>query len=217
MKATRVISWVVILLAFVAGALVYPRLPEMVASHWNEFGEVDGYMPRLWGVFLVPLIMVAMGLLFLVIPAIDPLKHNIAMFRPQYDRFVVLMLLFMLAVHIFTLLWNMGLKISINRFMPVAMGLVFFFVGDLIRNAKRNFFVGIRTPWTLSNDVVWEKTHRLGAVLFQASGVVAALGALFERLSMWFILAPVMSAGLIPTVYSYFEFRRIERAAPGSG
>lgn len=217
MKASRVISWVVVLLAFVAGVLVFPRLPEMVASHWNELGVVDGYMPRLWGVFLVPLIMVAMGLLFLVIPAIDPLKHNIATFRPQYDRFVVLILLFMLAVHVFTLLWNMGLEISINRFMPVAMGLVFFFVGDLMRNAKRNFFVGIRTPWTLSNDVVWEKTHRLGAVLFQASGVVAALGALFERLSMWFILAPVMIAGLIPTVYSYFEFRRIERAAPRSG
>jgi uncharacterized membrane protein len=216
-KASRVISWVVVLLAFVAGVLVYPRLPGMVASHWNELGAVDGYMPRLWGVFLVPLIMVAMGLLFWVIPAIDPLKHNIATFRPQYDRFVVLILLFMLAVHVFTLLWNMGLEIRINRFMPVAMGLVFFFVGDLIRNAKRNFFVGIRTPWTLSNDLVWEKTHRLGAVLFQASGVVAALGALFERLSMWFILAPVMIAGLIPTVYSYFEFRRIERAAPRSG
>lgn len=217
MKAAWVVSWIVVLLAFGAGVLVYPRLPEMVASHWNEFGQVDGTMTRLWGVFLLPLMMVGMGLLFLAIPSIDPLKHNIAAFRPEYDRFVVLIMVFMLAVHVFTLLWNLGIQISINRFMPLAMGLVFFFVGDLIRNAKRNFFVGIRTPWTLSNDVVWARTHRLGAVLFQVSGVVAALGSLFERLSIWFIMAPVMAAGLIPVVYSYFEFRRLERATPPGG
>ncbi len=217
MKATRIATWIVILLAFVAGAVIYPRLPEMVASHWNALGQVDGFMPRLWGVFLMPLIMVGMGLLFMVVPIIDPLKHNIAAFRPQYDRFILLVMIFMLAVHGFTLLWNMGIQLSMNRFMPVAMGLVFFFVGDLIRNAKRNFFVGIRTPWTLSNDVVWAKTHRLGATLFQISGVVAALGALIDRMAIWFILVPVIVAGLIPTIYSYFEFRRIERAAQHSG
>jgi len=213
-KTVRILSWVVVLLAFVAGVLVYPRLPDLVASHWNELGQVDGTMTRLWGVLLVPLMMMGMVLLFLAIPFIDPLKHNIAAFRPQYDRFVVLIMVFMLAVHVFTLLWNLGIQISINRFMPLAMGLVFFSAGDLIRNAKRNFFVGIRTPWTLSNDVVWAKTHRLGAVLFQISGVLAALGALFENFSIWFILAPVTAAGLIPTVYSYFEFRRLERATP---
>ncbi len=217
MKAVRIATWIVVLLAFVSGALVYQRLPEMVASHWNELGQVDGYMTRLWGVFLVPLMMTGMGLLFLAIPSIDPLKHNIAAFRPQYDRFIVLIMTFLLAVHVFTLLWNLGIQISINRFLPLAMGFVFFFVGDLIRNAKRNFFVGIRTPWTLSNDEVWAKTHHLGAVLFQISGVVAALGALFERLSLWFILAPVIVAGLVPVVYSYFEFRRIERATPSEG
>ncbi len=214
MKAARVATWIVVLLAFVSGALLYARLPETLASHWNALGQVDGYMPRVWGVFLMPLIMVGMGLLFMAIPAIDPLKHNIAAFRPQYDRFIVLVMVFMFAVHAFTLLWNMGIQFSINRFMPVAMGLVFFFVGDLVRNAKRNFFVGIRTPWTLSSDVVWAKTHRLGAVLFQISGVVVVLGALIDRLAIWFILVPAIAAGLIPTVYSYFEFRRLERVEP---
>jgi immunity protein, SdpI family len=216
-KAARIATWVVILLAFVAGAVIYPRLPEMVASHWNALGQVDGFMPRLWGVFLVPLMMVGMGLLFMVIPAIDPLKQNIAAFRPQYDRFIVLIMIFMLAIHAFTLLWNVGVQLSMNRFMPVAIGLVFFFVGDLMRNAKRNFFVGIRTPWTLSNDVVWAKTHRLGALLFQIAGVLVALGALIDRLAIWFILVPAIAAGLIPTIYSYFEFRRLERVAPRSG
>jgi uncharacterized membrane protein len=92
--------------------------------------------------------------------------------------------------------------------MLPAMGLLFVFVGVLLRQAKRNFSIGIRTPWTLSSDAVWDKTHRLGAVLFIVSGIVAALGAFFPGQTAYFlVLAPVLVSSLVLVVYSYVLWR----------
>jgi uncharacterized membrane protein len=154
-RTTIIISVIAILVATLASVIVYPRLPEIAASHWNAAGEVNGYMPRFWVAFLMPLISVGLLLLLLLVPSLDPLKANIATFRPYYNAFIALIIVFLLFIHGITLAWNLGYdQFNIGDAILPAVGLIMIFAGVLMAKAKRNFFIGIRTPWTLSNDTV---------------------------------------------------------------
>ena len=188
---------------------VFDRLPDQMASHWNTANQVDGYMSRFWGVFLMPLVAVGMLAFFLVIPNIDPLKANIAKFRNTFNTFITLIVAFMIYMHILTMLWNLGFdQFNMGTAMLPALGLIFIFAGIMMRQAKRNFFIGIRTPWTLSSDHVWDKTHRIGSTLFIVSGILALLGAFFADLAIWFILIPVLGSTLFLLVYSYVLYQQ---------
>jgi uncharacterized membrane protein len=208
MRLVWVFVFSVVALSFIASLYAYPQLPERVASHWNAAGEVDGYMPRGWGSFLMPLVLLGLAGLFAVIPVIDPLRENIEKFRVYYDGFIAVMMLFMFGVHVQGLLWNLGHKISPNAVMPVGVGLLLYYAGVLTENAKRNWFIGIRTPWTLSNDVVWEKTHRIGGRMFKACGLIALAGVFIQEHVVYLILVPVLATAAYTTVYSYLEYRK---------
>jgi uncharacterized membrane protein len=171
-------------------------------------------MPKFWGVFLMPLVTLGMFLLFLIISSIDPLKANIARFREAFNLFIVLIVAFMLYLHGLTLAWSLGFtNFRMSTSMLPAMGLLFIFVGFMLRKAKRNFFIGIRTPWTLSSDTVWDKTHQLGAILFMASGVLAFIGGFFGGMAaFWLLFVPLMGSAIFLAVYSYVLYQRETRA-----
>ena len=208
-RNTIFITIFLIVFAVTFSLSVYGRLPEQMASHWNTTNQVDGYISRFWGAFLMPVISVGMLLLFLVIPKIDPLKANIAKFREYFNAFIVLIIGFMVYMHILTMLWNLGYdRFNMGAAMLPAMGLIFIFAGIMMRQAKRNFFIGIRTPWTLSSDHVWDETHRLGSILFIASGILALFGAFFPDYAIWFIMVPVLGSTLFLLVYSYILYQR---------
>jgi uncharacterized membrane protein len=211
MSTRNTIFVTIFLIAFaVAFSLsVYNRLPDQMASHWNTANQVDGYISRFWGAFLMPVIAAAMLLLFLVIPSIDPLKANIAKFREYFNTFIVLIIVFLVYMHVLTMLWNLGYdQFNMGTAMLPALGLLFVFAGVMMRKAKRNFFIGIRTPWTLSSDRVWDETHRIGSTLFIISGILAFLGAFFPNYAVWFILVPVLASTLFLLVYSYELYQR---------
>jgi len=214
---TRLTTIIVLLLiagAAIAGLLLWNQLPEQMASHWNVNDQVDGYMPRFWGVFMVPLITLGMFVLFLVFPSIDPLRANIAQFRDAFNVFIVLIVAFMLYVHGLSLAWNLGYTdFKMSTSMLPAMGLLFIFIGFMLRKAKRNFFIGIRTPWTLSSDTVWDKTHQLGSILFMASGVFTLIGGLFGGMTaFWFLFVPLIGSTIFLLVYSYVIYQRETKA-----
>jgi uncharacterized membrane protein len=121
---------------------------------------------------------------------------------------------FMVYVHALTLRWNLGYTdTGIGKAMLPAMGLLFIIIGSLLRKAKRNFFIGIRTPWTLSSDTVWDKTHQLGAVLFMISGVLAVIGGFFGGMvAFWMLMAPLMGSTIFLLAYSYVLYRQETRA-----
>jgi uncharacterized membrane protein len=169
-------------------------------------------MQKFWGLFTLPLISLLVGILLLLIPLIDPLKENIRQFRAQFETFVLLVLAFLFGVHLVVVLWSAGIQISLNIVMPIGAGLLFFAVAGLLPHTKRNWFIGIRTPWTLSSDLVWERTHRLGAKLFRGAGLIALIGALFDSWAFAFIMVPVMGATLWTIGYSYFAYRALESA-----
>jgi uncharacterized membrane protein len=209
-RTTTIIVLILIAAATIAGLLLWDQFPEQMASHWNENDQVDGYMPKFWGVFLMPLVTLGMFLLFLVIPNIDPLKANIAQFRDTFNLFITFIIGFMIYVHVLTLLWNLGYtNFKLSQAMLPAMGLLFIVIGSLLRKAKRNFFIGIRTPWTLSSDYVWDKTHQLGAVLFMISGVLAVIGGFFGgMIAFWFLFVPMIGSTIFVLVYSYVLYQK---------
>ncbi len=209
-RATLIVSLVLILIAVALSGAVYNRLPERVASHWDAHDQVNGTMSRFWGAFLMPLIALAMLALFLVIPGIDPLKANIAAFRSTFNAFIVAIVAFLLYVHVLTVVWNLGYHaFRMSTLLLPGVGLIFILCGLLIGQAKRNFFIGIRTPWTLSSDRVWAQTHRVGAVLFVLCGVVAFFGVFAPGPAAFLlIIVPILVITLFLTVYSWWLYRQ---------
>jgi uncharacterized membrane protein len=209
-RTTVLISLLLIALTVVLSLAVYNQLPAQVASHWGANDQVNGTMPRFWGAFLLPLVTLGILGLFLLLPVIDPLKANIAQFRGVFNLFILLMVAFMAYVHALTIAWNLGYTgFQMSTTLLPAVGLLFIFVGGLLARAKRNFFIGIRTPWTLSSDTVWDKTHALGSKLFIASGLLSFIGAFFGRMTaFYFSFIPIMGSALFLVVYSYVLYRQ---------
>ncbi len=210
-RIEMVIVTIILLLSFAIAGYFYPQMPERMASHWNASGDVDGYMSKFWGLFLMPFISLGLSALLIMIPKIDPLKANIEKFKRYYYGFVSLLLIFLLYIYLLTILWNLGLRFNMVQLLAPALGVLFYFCGVLIGKAKRNWFIGIRTPWTLSNEKVWDKTHLIGGRLFKAVGLVALLGVFFPSYAILFVLIPVILVSLFTIVYSYFEYQK-ERA-----
>jgi uncharacterized membrane protein len=208
MRKTEIAVLGVILISFILSIYFHPQMPEKIASHWNAQGQADGYMSKFWGLFIVPLILAGLAALFIAIPKIDPLKANIGKFRKHYERFIVMLFIFLLSIHLQIILWNIKIEISPNLTFPIGLGILFFYTGILCENAKRNWFIGIRTPWTLSSEKVWEKTHKIGGKLFKIAGLVALVGIFFQSYAFFFVLVPVISVTIYTIIYSYFEYQK---------
>ena len=213
-KTTTIITLILIGLAVLAGAMLWNQLPDQMASHWNANDEVDGTMPKFWGVFMMPLITMGMLVLFLVLPNIDPLKANITQFRESFNLFIVLIVAFMLYVHGLTLAWSLGYQdFKMSAAMLPFLGVLFIAIGWMLKKAKRNFFIGIRTPWTLSSDTVWDKTHQIGSSLFMASGSLAIIGGFLGGMAaFWLTFVPLIGSSLFLVAYSYVLYRSETKA-----
>jgi uncharacterized membrane protein len=187
---------------------VYPAAPDLIVSHWNAAGQPDGYMSKFWGLFLIPLIMTGIVALFAILPRIDPYKKNYEKFRDYYDGFILVFVFFMLAIQIQIILWSFGYEISPNLTLPVLIGILFIYIGFLLGHAEQNWFVGIRTPWTLSSAAVWKKTHEIGGKLFIIAGIISCVGVVAGAYALWFILVPVLAVAVFTVVYSYIEYQK---------
>lgn len=207
-KKIKIVILFIIFVSFVAGFYLYPYMPEKIASHWNIQGDVDGYMSKFWGLFLMPIMSLAMFFLFLLVPKIDPLKENVKKFREYFDKFILLIILFIFYIYTLTILWSFGWRFNMGQFMAPALGVLFFYAGVLIEKSKRNWFIGIRTPWTLSSETVWDKTHQLGSKLFKISGIVALFGFVLPSIAFYLVLIPVIFSVIYSVIYSYLEYQK---------
>lgn len=199
----------IIILSFLVSLYAYPRLPEMMATHWNAEGIVDVYSTKTFSLFSLPVISLFLFFLFNILPNFDPLKQNVDKFRNYYDEFVMVMIWFLFYLHVLSIMQNVGLKFNMLVFTIPAFGLVFYYVGTLVENAKRNWFIGIKTPWTLSDELVWEKTHKIGGKLYKYSSLITIGGMIFDQYAIWFILLPVILVSIYLTIYSYLEYQKV--------
>jgi uncharacterized membrane protein len=210
-RTTVILVVILSIILLAAGLIASPNLQQPIATHWGADGQANGYGSLFTAVWLLPLMTLGIGLLLLALPIIDPLKRNIALFRKEWNGMVIVFVLFMGWVHATTLAWNLGLKINMNLSMMPAMSLLFFYMAWLLPRSRRNWFLGIRTPWTLSSDTVWEKTHRLGGWCFAAAGLISLISLLFGEPGFVVMMVGVMIAALVPVVYSYILFQAENR------
>ena len=208
MKSTNLVILAIIVVSFAIGISLYPQLPDTIPSHWDASGNVNGYMTKFWGVFLMPIMSIILYGIFLLIPIIDPRKENIQKFRTYFDNFILVIMLFFFYVYILTLLWALNYRFNMIIALIPAMSLLFYYAGILIQKAKRNWFIGIRTPWTLESETVWDKTHEVTAKLFKASAIIGLIGLFFQNLAICFVVIPVMVSAIFGVVYSYILYKK---------
>jgi uncharacterized membrane protein len=215
MKLIRVAITLVLILTAVMTLVVYPMMPDVVPSHWNAAGDLNGTLPKFWGLILIPVLMCFFCGLLVVLPRVDPLRENYKNFQASYDGFILVFAAFFFFVQLEIILWGLGIRISPNLIMPVMIGILFIYIGFLLEHAEPNWFVGIRTPWTMSSVSVWKKTHLMGAKLFKLAGVASMAGVLAGPYAYLFILVPVIAVAISTVVYSYVEFRKETAAGEG--
>lgn len=206
---SRWLAPALVAVAWVFSLAVYERLPAQVPTHWGLDGEVDGWSPRALGAFLLPAVGTLTVLLLHAVPRIDPRGDNVARFRPEFYLVINLVAAFLLLVHVAALGVALGWAVDVTAVIAVGLGGLLAAIGNYLPRVRANWFMGIRTPWTLSSDAVWRATHRVGGRLFVAAGVVVAASALLP--AMWrgpVIVAAVLVAALVPAVYSYAAWRR---------
>lgn len=214
-RLSDALGLLMVVAAFAIVGLKYPGLPDPMPTHWNMAGEVNGWMPKFWGAFLIPIVMAVMWLIFLVLPRISPHGFEMEPFLRAWGvlKVTILALMFFIGVLVLRASTNGGALPQKAVFC--GMGILFIVIGNLLGKVTRNFFVGIRTPWTLASEEVWYRTHRLAGKLFVVAGLFVAATS-FLRLSVWPIMISVGLAALVPVIYSYVIYRRLEGIPGGA-
>lgn len=205
----RWIGFIVAGVVLAVSLWAWPQLPRQVATHWNIRGEPDGYSGPFVAAFIMPLAILAIAALAQVLPMIDPKRANYPKFLDTYWLLMNSILVFMGVVHLAVLGDALGAPVPIRRVMPVALGFLFIMIGNYLGRVQPNWFLGIRTPWTLSSDTVWRKTHRLGAWVFVIAGLLFMASA-FVPGAAGAVPFAVVVIGLVltPVVYSLYLWMR---------
>ena len=192
----------------------YDSMPENLAIHWNIAGNADGFGPKGIFAFVLPALAFIVPILMLFIPRLDPLRANIEKFRTSYDLFCIAITAFLVYINAISIYYNLGNAFSFTQFMAPAFGVLIFATGHMVGVAERNWFIGIRTPWTLSSEKVWKKTHKLGGKLFKAAGVITLIAIVLPAYGIFFVIVPVLVFTVYALVYSYQEYQK-ETSAKG--
>jgi uncharacterized membrane protein len=194
---------------------VYGRLPEQIPTHFSLSGEPDGWTPRIPGAFLMPLLAAGVYLLLIVLRRIDPRGANYSRFEETWWVFLNVIALLMTALHVLSLGFAIGWPIDMARAVTVTVGFLFVGLGNYMPRLRSNWWMGIRTPWTLESEEVWRETHRVGGWAFVAAGLLVVLAGLLLEPGprAWASGIAFGTAIVIPLVYSYVAYRRLRRNA----
>jgi len=210
--------WVLLVAMFALAAITWPHAPDRIPVHWGLNGAVDRYGGKFEGLLLVPLIGLAIYLLFLVLPRLDPGRANYAQFAGAYTllRFSILVVLALVdgVIH----LWIRGVRPSMSTLIPGFVGAMFVAIGSVLGKIRPNWFVGIRTPWTLSSKLAWTKTHRVGGWVFMAAGLLLILAGALNSTAALIVAVALTGVGVLGTVvYSYVLWRGDPDRVPPAG
>ena len=209
---TEIIPILIILISIGLGFYFYSVFPDTVPVHWGVNGEVDRWGSKFEGAWLMPLIAVGMYLLFRFLPMIDPRKEKYSQFTKVYHLFKSMIFLFLFAIYLISSLNTLGYNIRVEVWVPIAVGVLFIIMGNYMGKLKTNWFMGIRTPWTLSSDEVWNKTHRLGGKLFIILGVLLIVTPILPYSNIFLtVVIPVIAVSVITVVYSFILYKKIEK------
>lgn len=199
----------IVLLPFIYLAIIWDQLPEKVAIHWNLQGEVDRYGQKA-ELALIPLLLPALTyLIFLLVPKIDP-KNNLFKMGKKLQTLKLLMTTFMSILALFIINLAKNESIANPNYMILTVGLLYIILGNYFKTIRANYFIGIRTPWTLENEKVWTETHKLGGKMWFVGGIIVVLSSLIldkePNFTLFLIITGIIS--VIPIIYSYIIFKK---------
>ncbi len=213
---TRIANLISILGIILLGAYVawtYPSLPDPMATHWDASGQANDYMAKQHGAAVLAAIPVFMFVIFKLIPVISPRGFRTESFTAVLNILMTASVLFGCVIGIVSIQAALGANFNISTIVLTAVGLLLMVLGNFMGKVRKNFFIGIRTPWTLASDEVWAKTHRLGGWCFVIAGAVMIVMAILAPTVEWIVYI-VVTLALVPVAYSYIAYRRIEGFAP---
>lgn len=197
------------LLTLLAWLIALPHLPATMPIHWGANGEADGFATKINAMILTVGIMVLIYFVIAFVPRIDPRKENYKYFSKTYNILLNAVLLLFFFVNMSTILQGLGYNVPMSYIAPIMAGLVFIIIGNYLQRVRSNYFMGIRTPWTLSNENVWKKTHRLSGKIFFIGGLLILISAFlpdgYKSVIMW---GSIVLCVAIPYLYSYVAYKK---------
>ncbi len=207
---------VAIALATTFGLLNLGKLPAELPTHWNFRGEVDGWTRSGIAVFFAPAIGLALAAIISVLPKFDPRRANFPLYEGTWWMIGNVILVFLALVHAIVIGNGLGWQIPMPLVIGLSVGALFVVLGNYLTRVRPNWFLGIRTPWTLSSERAWRETHRIGGTLFVLGGLLLITVTLITgKPPLWALLLGGLGPGLFSLVYSYFAWRRdATRPAP---
>lgn len=202
---TTILTTIVCLIPVVIGAVMYDKIPEQIAIHWDGAGNPNGWASKFVGVFILPGSIALLNLIFPFLLKMDPKYKNIGSKIKNLLHWTIPMVgLFASGV---TLSAALGYDVKIAFFGPVFMGLIFIIVGNYLPKMAQSYTVGIRIPWTLADEENWNKTHRMAGFLWVAAGFIVLIGA-FLKINMPICMVIIFIAVFLPIVYSFVLYQK---------
>jgi uncharacterized membrane protein len=192
----------------------YDELPDSMPTHWNIEGKPDAWKPRgeafLLNFLLPPTLMAGFVGLTLALPWLSPKNFKIDTWRDTYEYIMALVVALFGFIYVCIVLSTLVPELPFVRFMVGGMMFFFALLGNVLGRVRRNFYVGVRTPWTLASDVVWNQTHRVAAWLFVGFGLAGAV-AVLAGVNMIVCFVALLIAAFAPVLYSLVLYKRLER------
>ena len=211
MKLKREIPLIVIvLLPFIYLAYIWNELPEKVPVHWNFKGEIDRLGEKT-ELLLIPILLpLLIYIIFLIVPKIDP-KNKISKMGNKYQHIKILLTTFMSILALFIIYSAKNQSFANPNYIVLLIGILYIIFGNYFKTIKANYFIGIRTPWTLENETVWKETHKLGGKMWFVGGIIVVISSLILDKQPNFILFIIITGiiTIIPIAYSYFKFKNL--------
>ncbi len=209
MNKYYLISFVLMAIAFVCGFYLYPTMPQLMPSHWGIDGKVDGYADKIFGLFLMPIMGFFLLLLLAWFPKADPKQENVKYNQKYYEKVVFIIILFLFYIYCLTITAALGYRPDIPRYVTIALGFMFYYIGVQMENIKPNWFFGIRTPWTIHDDEIWKKTHKKGGKFFGIFGItMVILGIWKPETAFYFLMICIVSLVFWSFAYPYKEWKK---------
>ncbi len=204
------INFFLIAISFVASLFYLPRLPDMVPMHWNFLGEVDSLMPKNIAVWIMPGMSLFIFLLYQILPFLDPKKNNYKSFNREWHLIQTTIIAFLTYMQFIIFYIALNPQSDIMPMMFFGMGLLFIVLGLVLPRLKQNYFIGIRVPWTLSNEENWNKTHYYGGRVFALVGSAILAESFFLWNAPYVVFGSILIAVALPMIYSFLLFKKLK-------
>jgi uncharacterized membrane protein len=201
---TEILSILLIVFSLISSLYLFQQMPEQIPTHWNFKGEIDNWGSSSNHVLTINLVIIGLYLLFLILPCIDPHKRRYEQFKKIYHIFKNIMILFFAVIFFLTNLNAGAYTINMNIYIPLMVGVLFMIIGNYMAKIKMNWFMGIKTPWTLSSEEVWNKTHRLGGKLFMLAGLLIAIDGFLPENYRIIVFIIAIAIILIGTIFGSY-------------